>query len=211
MASLAGKGATTRGVLSNELVVRIAAGLWIFSSVLVLLAELIVTPLPGSSRVSSVVICGMSIAAGVVIWVFPWHLWNRSATQVLVPLAFVTIGVNLRLGNGNGFIYAITFLIVFVWLGLGHPRGTSLRYAPLLALGYVVPLIGISTRQAELGMASAIYVVPCCVLVGEAVAWGVGLLGQSEFALWPKAEHAMQARSRRRPSASAWPQATEWC
>jgi diguanylate cyclase (GGDEF)-like protein/PAS domain S-box-containing protein len=183
MGSLEGIGATTRGVLSNDLVVKIAAGLWVASSMLVLLAELIVTPLAGSTRVGSLVICGISMAAGLVIWVFPWHRWSRSATQCLVPLAFATIGLNLRLGNGNGFIYAITFLIVFVWLGLAHPRGTSVRYAPLLAVGYLVPLIGITTRQAELGMASAIYVVPCCVLVGEAVAWGVGLLGQSEFAL----------------------------
>jgi diguanylate cyclase (GGDEF)-like protein/PAS domain S-box-containing protein len=183
MAIAAGQGVTTRGALSNDLVVKIAAGLWIFSSVLVLLAELIVAPAAGSSRVSSIVVCGISVGAGVVIWILPWNRWRRSATLWLVPLSFATIGINLRLGDGNGYLYAITFLIVFVWLGLGHPRGTSVRYAPLLALGYLAPLMGTDTRQAALGMASAIFVVPCCILVGEAVAWGVAILGQSEFAL----------------------------
>ena len=183
MGILSGSALMTRGALSNELVAKIAAGLWIFTSALVLLAELIATPPLGSSPLGSVVVCGVSIAAGLVMWVLPWDRWKRSATLWLVPLAFAAIGVNLRLGNGDGFLYATTFLIVFVWLGLGHRRGTCLRCAPLLAVAYLVPLVGTGTRQAQLGMASAVFVVPCCVLVGEAVAWGVELLSRSEFAL----------------------------
>jgi len=183
MGTLTGNALMTRGVLSSELVAKIAAGLWILASALVLSAELIVAPPAGSSRLGSVVVCGISLAAGMVMWVLPWDRWRRSATLWLVPLAFATIGVDLRLGNGDGFLYAITFLIVFVWLGLGHPRGTCLRCAPLLAVGYLAPLVGTGTRQAQLGMASAVFVVPCCVLVGEAVAWGVDLLVRSESAL----------------------------
>src|ERR1700730_9001729 len=168
MWNLGGERVTAEGALPTHVVMKIAGGLWLFSSLLILIVELIVTPPVGSSRAGSVVVCGSSIAAGLLIWVFPWDRWSPSLSLWLVPLAFVTIGLNLRLGNGNGFIYAITFLIVFVWLGLAHPRGPSLWFAPLLAVGYLAPLIGMATRQAELGMASAFYVVPSCVLVGEA-------------------------------------------
>jgi diguanylate cyclase (GGDEF)-like protein/PAS domain S-box-containing protein len=104
-------------------------------------------------------------------------------TLWLVPLTFATIGLDYRLADGNGFLYAITFLMVFAWLGLAHPRGTSLKFAPLLIVAYVVPLLGGPAGRSSLGLASAVYVVPCCVMVGEAVAWGMALLADTEWTL----------------------------
>ncbi len=170
---------------------QVASGLWVFSALLGMVAELAVSPDPGSSHVSSVVVGGVAILGGVAIWFVPWERWSRKVLLCLVPMAFAFIGLNLRVANGNGYLYAVTFLIVFVWLGLAQPSGTGLRVAPLMVVAYVVPVLGLDARQSALGLASTLYVVPCCVMVGEAVAWGTTLLRRSESALEESRERYM--------------------
>jgi diguanylate cyclase (GGDEF)-like protein/PAS domain S-box-containing protein len=155
--------------------------MWMVSSLLVVSAELLA---PGhTSRFATVAIGLGALVSGMALWVLPWCRWPRSVTLWLVPLTFATIGLDYRLADGNGFLYAITFLMVFAWLGLAHPRGTSLKFAPLLIVAYVVPLLGGPAGRSSLGLASAVYVVPCCVMVGEAVAWGMALLADTEWTL----------------------------
>ncbi len=176
-----GHGAFAEGPLSTALITRLAAAMWMLSSVSSLACQLVA---PGTGTRSATLVMGaVVLAVGVVIWVLPWSRWPRSCTLVLVPVAFTTIGLDYRLTAGNAFLYAISFLMVFVWLGLAHPRWTSVAFSPLLVVGYVVPLVGVATAQQSLGVASVIYVIPCCVLVGEAVAWGVALLSHSESTL----------------------------
>jgi len=169
------------GTLSATAVGKLAAGMWMVSSLLVVSAELLA---PGhTSRFATVAIGLGALVSGMALWVLPWCRWPRSVTLWLVPLTFATIGLDYRLADGNGFLYAITFLMVFAWLGLAHPRGTSLKFAPLLIVAYVVPLLGGPAGRSSLGLASAVYVVPCCVMVGEAVAWGMALLADTEWTL----------------------------
>ena len=170
---------------------RIAAGLWVFSALFGMVAEVSVPAVPGSSHLSTVVIGGISILGGVGIWFVPWERWSRRMLLWLVPLAFAVIGLNLTLANGNAYLYAITFLIVYVWIGLAQPSGTGLWLTPLLIVGYVVPVLDLHGRESALGLASALYVVPCCVFVGEAVAWGMTLLRRSESALEESRERYM--------------------
>ena len=181
MTGLRGVGMNADGTLSATAVGKLAAGMWMVSSLLVVSAELLA---PGhTSRFATVAIGLGALVSGMALWVLPWCRWPRSVTWWLVPLTFATIGLDYRMVDGNGFLYAITFLMVFAWLGLAHPRGTSLKFAPLLIVAYVVPLLGGPAGRSSLGLASAVYVVPCCVMVGEAVAWGMALLADTEWTL----------------------------
>ena len=181
MAGLWGEGTSADGMLSTSTVGRLAAGMWMVSSLLVVSAELLA---PGhTSRFATVAIGLGALVSGMALWVLPWCRWPRSVTLWLVPLTFATIGLDYRLADGNGFLYAITFVMVFAWLGLAHPRGTSIKFAPLLIVAYVVPLLGGTAGRSALGLASAVYVVPCCIMVGEAVAWGMALLADTESTL----------------------------
>jgi len=181
MTGLRGVRMNADGTLSATAVGKLAAGMWMVSSLLVVSAELLA---PGhNSRFATVTIGLGALVSGMALWVLPWCRWPRSVTLWLVPLTFATIGLDYRLADGNGFLYAITFLMVFAWLGLAHTRGTSLKFAPLLIVAYVIPLLGGPAGRSSLGLASAVYVVPCCVMVGEAVAWGMALLADTEWTL----------------------------
>ncbi len=181
MADQGVEGVTADGNLPASVVMKLAAGVFMVSSLLVVSAELLA---PGSaSRFATVVTGAGALVSGVVIWVLPWGRWPRALTLWLVPFTFAIIGFDYRLAAGNGFIYAITFLMIFAWLGLAQPRGMSLKFAPLLVVAYIVPLLAGPVGRSDLGLASAVYVIPCCVMVGEAVAWGLALLARSESTL----------------------------
>jgi diguanylate cyclase (GGDEF)-like protein/PAS domain S-box-containing protein len=171
------------GALTTRMVGRLSATLWILSGLLVVAAGSFVPLPPGASR-QGVVITGLSaIICGGVIRVIPWERWHRSATLWIVPVAFAVIALHDRFTGGDGFVYATFYLVSFVWIGLAHPPGTSLRFLPLLAAAYVAPLIDMGLTRTSLAVASAAYVLPSCVLVGEAVAWVGARLGRSEAAL----------------------------
>jgi diguanylate cyclase (GGDEF)-like protein/PAS domain S-box-containing protein len=183
MARFAGQDLMAEGKLSNRFVGRMAGVIWTLSSLLIVIAELLVPPTGPGGHPGTWVVGGTSVLFGVAVWLAPWDRWPRWPLLGMVPLAFATIALEIRVGNGNGFVYSISFLMVFVWLGMGFPRGTSLWFAPLFIVAYAAPLMGGTSRQSELGLSAALVVVPCCLLVGEAVAWGMALLVESEAAL----------------------------
>ncbi len=191
MGQLLDLGVLAEEGLETRLLGRIAAGLWLFSALLGMVVELVVPVGSESSHLRSAVLGVVAVAAGFVIWLVPWERRSRRTLLWLVPAAFAFIGLNLRFANGNSYLYAVTFVIVFVWIGLAQPSGTSLCFTPLLVLAYVVPVLGLDGEQSVLGLASTMYVVPCCVVVGEAVAWGMTLLRRSESALEESRERYM--------------------
>ena len=86
-----------------------------------------------------------------MIGVIRWERWRRSASLWLVPVAFGLIILHGLFSADDGFIYGLFYVVVFVWLGLGHPPGTSLKFLPLFAVAYVVPLLGLAGRGARWG------------------------------------------------------------
>ena len=76
---------------------------------------------------------------------------------------------------------------------MAHPSRTSAALALLAAPAYVVPLFFLPGSVAA-GLASAAVTNPVCVLVGEAIAWGVGRLEQIELALAREQDRAEQLR-----------------
>jgi diguanylate cyclase (GGDEF)-like protein/PAS domain S-box-containing protein len=170
------------GSLTTRLVGQISSALFLLCGVLVIAAGAVASFPPGASRVGLLAVGVMAMITGVVIGVIPWERWPRSASLWLVPVAFVLIVLHGVFSAEDGFIYGLFYVVVFVWLGLGHPPKTSITFLPLFALVYVVPLLG-SRGQGSVGPTSALYVVPSFVLMGETVAWVSDRLRRSENAL----------------------------
>ncbi|HXY28901.1 MAG TPA: diguanylate cyclase, partial [Acidimicrobiales bacterium] len=181
MAGAARDDDPSQGTLTTQLVGRLSGALWIASGLLVAVAGATLRFRTGASPTGVVAVGAASVAIGIVVWGVPWARWRRSATLWLVPLALGMITLHNRFTGDDGFVYATFFFVVFVWIGLGHPRGTSLRLAPVLAAAYTLPLLG--TPHVAMALDSALYTVPCCVVLGEAVAWVGQRLRRSESAL----------------------------
>jgi diguanylate cyclase (GGDEF)-like protein/PAS domain S-box-containing protein len=180
----AGRDELGQGTLTKDLVGRLSGALWIGTGVLVALAGAVLRFRAGASRPGMVGVGIACLAIGAVVWNISWERRRRSASLWLVPVALGMITLYNRFTGYDAFVYGTFFLVVFVWLGLGHPRGTSIRFAPLLAAAYALPLLDTSPTERAVGLGSALFVVPCCVLVGEIVAWVGGMLRQSESAIF---------------------------
>jgi len=171
------------GTLTTRLVARVGAALWILCGFLVVVVGGSVPWPPGANRSGLVILGLLSVTCGGVIWILPWSRWRRSATLWIVPLALAAIALHDRFTGGDGFTYATFFLVAFVWIGLAHPQGTSVRFLPLLAAAYFAPLIDMGLTKPSLGVLASSYVLPSCVIVGETVSWVGGRLRRSEAAL----------------------------
>ena len=159
------------GTLSRVLCGRIAAIALVVCSILLMVSDLVV---PGDRSVTAVVLaCGTSVAAGVVAWWLPWARFGRWTVLAVVAFAFVAVGTTWVYADRTGFNYSVTFVVIFALVGLALPRWTAARLAPFLAVAYVVPLLVTPGRLSTAGLGSAIFVVPICVVLGEAIAWGM--------------------------------------
>ncbi len=125
----------------------------------------------------------LMLGIGAAILFLPWERWKPSAPLWLVPVVFAVFGLNYRLGNKSGFGYAMAFLAVYLFIGATQPRWTGLRLGPLLVVQYLAPLIRVQSNEQNLGIASAIFVIPFCLVAGEAVAWGMSRLRHSQLEL----------------------------
>jgi diguanylate cyclase (GGDEF)-like protein/PAS domain S-box-containing protein len=172
------------GALSTHLVGRLGGALWIGSGLLIAVAGAVLRFHTEASRPAMVAVGVVSVAIGAVVWRVPWGRFRRSATLWLVPVALGMIALYNGATGYDAFVYGPFFLVVFVWLGLGHPRWTCVRFAPLLAAAYALPLLETSPARRAMGLSSALFLVPCCVLVGEIVAWVGTLLRHSESAIF---------------------------
>jgi signal transduction histidine kinase len=187
------------GVLSLEqehrrrrtLLGRLAAVFYIGSGLLGLVT--LPLPAPGLNRVATATVCVVALAAGVVIWVAPWGAWPRRASLWVVPPAFALIALANGYGGSDPHTYSVFFVVVFVWIGLAQPPGTSLVMAPLAAAAYLLPLLSLDGNTGP-GLASAATTIPVCVLVGEGIAWGMVRLERIERALHRERYRAEQLR-----------------
>ena len=136
----------------------------------------------GTSRPGLGAVGAGAVVSGAVIWSLPWNRWPRLATLWLVPVATTLVALHNVFAGLDGFVYGLFFMVIFVWIGLGHPQGTSLALSPMLAAAYLVPLL-VLERSSSIAIASAAYCLPCGVLVGETVTWVAERLRRSDRAL----------------------------
>jgi signal transduction histidine kinase len=164
----------------RTLLARLAAVFYIGSGLLGLVT--LPLPAPGLNRVATATVCAVALAAGVVVWLAPWRAWPRRASLGIVPPALALIALANSFGGSDPHAYGVFFVVVFVWIGLAQPPGTSLVMAPLAAAAYLLPLLS-PDGDAGPGLASAATTIPVCVLVGEGIAWGMVRLERIERAL----------------------------
>lgn len=164
-------------LLDSRSLARLAALLWVGCGLLVALASAL---MPGGEHFDrpAVLVTGMvAIAVGAVVWHLPWDRWHPLSTLVLVPVAFTVIAAFNR-SVADPWLYDTFFLVAFVWVGLAHRMGTATASAPLMAIAYLVPFAG-RANDAR-GPASLLYVLPVCVVLGEAAAWAASRLRKAE-------------------------------
>ena len=165
------------GSLNRVVIGRIASTAFIVASALFLVSDLL---FPGSySKASTLMVGGLTLVAGFASWWIPWEHLPRSTVLWMVPFALFAVDLGYVYAVRNGFNYSVTFVIIFVLVGLTQPRWTSLQLAPLLVVAYVLPLLITSDHMSTSGLGSAIYVVPVCLLLGEATAWGMSRLAEA--------------------------------
>ncbi|HSJ51609.1 MAG TPA: diguanylate cyclase [Actinomycetota bacterium] len=110
-----------------------------------------------------------AIGVGVWAWLAPWERWPRSRSLWLPPLAFAILASTYVTGSSEDVTFATYFVVVFVWIGICHPRWTSVRMLPLGVGAYVLPLV--FTGEGVQALDSTLEVAVLCGIVGEGLAW----------------------------------------
>jgi diguanylate cyclase (GGDEF)-like protein len=164
----------------------------------------ILSYVPSQATVSRAVATTLGLAAvltGIVVWVLPWPRWHPRATLVLLPVAFALIVVGNRFGTTSPYTYGVYYVVVFCWVGLAHPRWTSLRVAPLAGIAYLLPALLARHHNPE-AVLSVLSTIPVCLLVGETVAWAMSELAEAREVSEHRA-HLLSAVARAAGSISA--------
>lgn len=159
---------------------------------------------PGSEYLDKPFLYGLGVvcvALGLIVTVLPWTRWPRWVTLTMPTAAFAFIAFGNHVGGVSAYSFATFFVLVFVWIGLAHPPGTSLLMAPLAAAAYVIPAW--LTDLAVPGAVSSVTVaIPVCILVGETIARVVRKLSERERAL--QRSHELLDRSQELAGIGSW-------
>src|SRR5438105_4765761 len=134
-------------------------------------------------KLSNEVIAAVDVVVGVVIWLLPWDRWPMRATIALVPIGFALIAMSRAVGTVLVAGYGVSFVMVFLWVGVTQPPKTSFWLAPLAALAYAMPSLVASGDPADVG--SLAVVLPVCLVAAEIPARML-----AELAAARNAEHA---------------------
>ncbi len=158
---------------------RLSAYLYLLSGAMLLLAVLVLPVPAGGDPGAMFGIAVVAVALGAVIWFLPWSRWPQWTSLFLMVPTWVLIALNNYAGGNEGFRYATFFFVAFAWIGLSQRKWTSVATVPLAAVAYLVPL-AVAGQSTSSTISSALYVLPACVLVGEAIAWVSDRLRRSE-------------------------------
>ena len=138
-----------------------------FAGVGLLALSLSFVTLPGTddaSREAGRLLGIGTLAIAAVYRLLPWERWNRWSPLVTVPLTLAILWLMVRHTSISPYVYPLFFVLLFTWVGLSYPPRTSVAISPVVALGYVLPLLDTASMAA---VATAATVLPVCVLVGE--------------------------------------------
>lgn len=117
-----------------------------------------------------------AVGVGATVGLLPWRRWHPRAPAVLAPLGLAGLVAGHLASNDaislrSPYTYGLFFVVIFAWFGLTQPRWWSVAFAPVAAVGYVLPLLDHYDGGAQ--ASSVIFVIPVGVLVGESQAWAM--------------------------------------
>lgn len=161
--------------LSHRLIARLAGVLFIAGSGI--LAPLLLLPGNDWNGRDALVVAAAGIAIGVVTLMLPWQRWRRETTLLLLLPAFglITIGNALQ---QDPYVYGIYYVLVFAWVGVAHPRWTSVKVLPLAVASYLIPALTLDLYGNA--VASCVVVMAVSLIVGESLAWVTSKVRQAE-------------------------------
>lgn len=130
------------------------------------------------SMVALLAILAMGI--GACFFLIPWERWPAGITLLVAPsgLGLAAAGTWLTADGPvpqSGLLYVVATLTL---IGLVHPPGTTLLFAPLAAGSFLVPAL-LKTGNPMIASAAA-FAVPVGILLGETLAWVVKRWRNSE-------------------------------
>jgi diguanylate cyclase (GGDEF)-like protein/PAS domain S-box-containing protein len=166
------------GALSPAFVGRLAGIFFLVAGVAT--AVSLALPLPqGQDRAAIAAVSFVSVAGGLAAWRAPWPRWPLAAMRwTLAPGALALIAAANYSGGLNPYTADVGFPLVFAWVGLSQPRGTSLRLAAPAAVAYLLPLLAASRPAGDLFTVAL--VIPVFVGLGEGCAWVASRLRAAE-------------------------------
>jgi diguanylate cyclase (GGDEF)-like protein/PAS domain S-box-containing protein len=138
---------------------------------------------PETNEAGVALIGAAAVLVGIGLPRLPARLFAQNAfVGALITTAIGTVGMhNYFIGHGPTQ-YSIFFIVCYVWLGVTRRRGVSLLTSPILVVAYLAPMVA-HHNATPANVATSIYVVTVCVLVGETLAWMVVRLRASEAEL----------------------------
>lgn len=142
---------------------------------------------PDFHTVAMGVLGAVCVALGVAAIRAPWQRWPSLVIWMSVVATFVLAAVGNLLNGGDPYRQLLFYPLIFTWVGLFHPPGTSLRLAPVAALAYLAPLV-VSGADAP-AKVTVLYAVPILVAVGEVLSWRTQRLSQVRAELSHQAHH----------------------
>jgi len=153
--------------LSRLLLARVSAGFIVLAGVLgapraALLAA------PGTDTNAILILSSLAVAAGTIAAFLPWDRLPRWALANMALLSLALIGANGYLNAADARVNDIYYVVVFMWVGIALPRGSSFLLAPVMALSFAAPPLA---RGHDLDLMTLSLVLPACVFVGEVARW----------------------------------------
>jgi diguanylate cyclase (GGDEF)-like protein len=124
--------------------------------------------IPGHERAPVAALGLGDLAVAAALRWLPWRRWPARATLVVVPAASAMVVLFAAADAIPAGAYPLFFMLLYVWLGLSHPPGTSLLVSPLVAAGYVAAPLLHPTQQVS--VESVTLAVPVGILIGEVIA-----------------------------------------
>ena len=147
--------------------------------------------LPGSGHLDIAALNAVAVATlalGLACLFVPWDRLPERTPVALTLVVFALIGLADVFGGVSAYSYAVYYVVVFVWVGLTQPPGTSLWLSPLAAAGYVIPFL-VNEPEAPAAVSSVGVAVPVCVLVGEVLSRAVRRLERSHADVVAQRDH----------------------
>ena len=132
-------------------------------------------------RVSAAV--AVAAGAGLLSWFLPWGRWPRWAGLLLIPAGFALVALQITLAHPDARGFAVSFVLLFAWIGVAFPQGTALMALPLYAAAYLLPLAS-EGQITSRSLASVASVGAACILVGETLAWLSARVQAERVASW---------------------------